>query len=161
MIQKTTLLMSLALPLLATGPVWAGAGAPGHTHDEEFSAGEPGNPKQPARVVPITMQEGNGKMMFMPAKVEVKKGEQIKFVIRNSGALDHEFVLASTQDNLKHAALMKKYPDMVHDDPNAKRVAPGKVDTVVWKFTKPGTYEFSCLIPGHREAGMIGQVIVK
>ena len=128
---------------------------------EHFSAGEPGDASKPARIVPITMQEGDGKMMFMPNKIEVKKDEQIKFVIRNSGALDHEFVLASTADNLKHAELMKKYPDMEHDDPNAKRVAPGKVDNIVWKFTKAGTFEFSCLIPGHRESGMLGTVIVK
>lgn len=128
---------------------------------EHFSAGEPGDAKQPARIVQVTMREGDGKMEFIPNKVEVRKGEQIKFVIRNNGALDHEFVLASTADNLKHAELMKKYPDMEHDDPNAKRVAPGKVDDIVWKFTKVGTFEFSCLIPGHRESGMIGTVIVK
>jgi uncharacterized cupredoxin-like copper-binding protein len=33
-----------------------------------------------------------------------------------------EFILANTADNLKHAALMKKYPDMEHDDPNGKTV---------------------------------------
>lgn len=137
-------------------------GATAFAHEgEHFSAGEPGDAKRPARIVQVTMREGDGKMEFIPNKVEVRKGEQIKFVIRNNGALDHEFVLASTADNLKHAELMKKYPDMEHDDPNAKRVAPGKVDDVVWKFTKAGTFEFSCLIPGHRESGMIGTVTVK
>ncbi|TMJ98732.1 MAG: copper resistance protein, partial [Alphaproteobacteria bacterium] len=27
--------------------------------------------------------------------------------------------------------------------------------------TKTGTFEFACLIPGHREAGMMGKVVVK
>lgn len=152
-IKSAAMIMGAALAL-AAGAAFAHEG-------EHFSAGEPGNAGKPTRVVPITMQETDGKMVFMPDRVDVKKGEQIKFVIRNSGALDHEFVLASKEDNLKHAELMKKYPDMEHDDPNAKRLAPGKVDAIVWKFTKPGTYEFSCLIPGHREAGMIGTVVVK
>jgi len=26
---------------------------------------------------------------------------------------------------------------------------------------KAGTFEFACLIPGHREAGMLGKVVVK
>ncbi|CKY49562.1 Uncharacterized copper-binding protein [Mycobacterium tuberculosis] len=50
---------------------------------------------------------------------------------------------------------------MEHDDPNAKRIAPRKGGELVWKFSKPGQFEFACLIPGHHEAGMFGTVIVK
>ena len=146
-------------------PVHASEGPPGHSHSHDakgFSAGEPGNPKKPARiVVPITMREGDGKMLFFPDKIEVKKGEQVRFVIRNNGALKHEFTLASVEDNNKHAELMKKYPDMEHDDPNAKSVEPGKTGEIIWQFSKTGTFEFACLIPGHREAGMYGTVAVK
>ena len=56
---------------------------------------------------------------------------------------------------------MKKYPDMEHDDPNGKTVEPGAKAEMLWRFTKTGTFEFSCLIPGHREAGMVGTVTVK
>lgn len=146
---------------LASPYAWAGEGPPGHHHDEAFSAGEAGDPKKPARIVQVTMGEMDGKMMFMPAKVEVKKGEQIKFMLRNNGELDHEFILATTAENLKHAEAMKKNPDMEHDDPNGKRLAPKKTDEIVWKFTKTGEFEYSCLIPGHRDAGMIGTVTVK
>ena len=107
------------------------------------------------------MGEADGKMTFTPNKIEVKKGEQIKFMLRNNGELDHEFILATTAENLKHAESMKKNPDMEHDDPNGKRLAPKKTSEIVWKFTKRGTFEYSCLIPGHREAGMIGTVVVK
>ena len=141
-------------------PAFAGPGAPGHSH-ESFSAGEPGNPKRPARVVLITMREEPGKMMFIPSKVEVKKGEQIRFMLRNSGALEHEFMLATAGENAKHAELMKKFPEMEHDDPNGKRLKPNASAEIVWKFTKAGEFQFGCLIPGHSEAGMLGTVIVK
>ncbi len=100
-------------------------------------------------------------MSFIPDKIEVKIGQQIRFVIRNNGALKHEFMLASVQDNKKHAEVMKKFPDMEHDDPNAISVDPGKTAEILWRFTKAGTFEFACLIPGHREAGMRGSVFVK
>jgi uncharacterized cupredoxin-like copper-binding protein len=100
-------------------------------------------------------------MLFIPNRVEVKRGEQIRFVLRNNGELEHEFVLATADENLKHAEQMKKHPDMEHDDPNAKRVKPKQRDQLVWRFTKRGTFEFGCLFPGHREAGMLGTVIVK
>jgi Uncharacterized copper-binding protein len=129
--------------------------------DHAFSAGEPGNPKKPARIMQVTMREGDGKMLFIPDRIDVRKGEQIRFIIRNNGLLKHEFMLASVQDNDKHAELMKKYPDMEHDDPNGKSIEPGKVTEIVWRFSKAGTFEFACLIPGHREAGMHGMVNVK
>lgn len=146
--------------MLVSGAALAGAGAPGHGH-ESYSAGEPGNPKKPARTVVVTMREGDGKMMFIPSRFEIKRGEQIRFKLRNVGELEHEFVLATTAENIKHAKQMAKNPEMEHDDPNARRVEPKKADDIVWRFTKRGTFEYGCLIPGHREAGMIGTIVVK
>jgi len=148
---------TLASALLLGTPLAASADA-GHTH---FSAGVPGDPKKPTRTIEVTMKEGDGTMTYVPNRVEVKQGEQVRFVLKNAGELAHEFVLASTADNLKHAALMQKYPDMEHDDPNGKTLQPKANSEILWRFTKRGEFEFGCLIPGHREAGMLGKVIVK
>lgn len=149
--------------LIASASAWAGAGKPGHGHghDDEFAFGMPGNPKKPAREVAVVMKEGDGEMLFSPNKVTVKKGEQIRFKLKNEGELDHELVLGTLEDNLKHGHEMAKNPDMEHDDPNGKRLAPGASGEILWKFSKAGTFDFSCLIPGHREAGMSGSVTVK
>ena len=128
---------------------------------KHFSAGEPGNLKKPARTVTVVMSDDDGTMRFSPDRLDVKKGEQVRFVIQNKGELKHEFTLATVEDNNKHAELMQKYPDMEHDDPNAKSVDPGKTAEILWRFSKSGTFEFACLIPGHREAGMHGTVAVK
>ena len=50
---------------------------------------------------------------------------------------------------------------MEHDDPNARRLPPKTAGEIVWKFTRAGEFDFSCLIPGHREAGMTGTIVVK
>ena len=128
---------------------------------QAYAAGEPGDATKPARIVQVTMTEADGKMLFLPNRIEIKKDEQVKFMLRNNGELDHEFILATTAENLKHAESMKKNPDMEHDDPNGKRVAPKKTDQIVWRFTQIGEFEYSCPIPGHREAGMIGTIVVK
>lgn len=152
------------LSATSSSPAWAGSGPAEHEHEHEtevFSAGEPGDPTMPSRVVQVTMQESDGKMLFVPNHVEVRKGEQIKFVIHNNGELDHEFVLATAQGNEKHAEAMKRNPEMEHHDPNATRVSPKKTDEIIWNFTNAGKFEFACLIPGHRDAGMFGSVEVK
>jgi uncharacterized cupredoxin-like copper-binding protein len=139
----------------------AGHGHGGHGQKAQFSAGVPGDPNKPARVVEVILKEGAGTMEYVPNRIEVKRNEQIRFVLKNVGELAHEFVLASAGDNARHAALMQKYPEMEHDDPNAKTLQPKAGTDLVWRFTKRGEFEFVCLIPGHREAGMHGKVIVK
>ena len=79
---------------------------------ERFAAGEPGDPKQPARVVKVIMREDGKKMLFEPAYITVHKGEQIRFVLNNDGTESHEFVLATVAENRKHAQLMKKHQHM-------------------------------------------------
>jgi uncharacterized cupredoxin-like copper-binding protein len=147
--------------ILAASSGTAFAHGPGHDDSREsFSAGESGDPKKPFRVVVVSMREGDGKMMYVPDDLEVKKGEQIKFVIKNEGELDHEFMLASVKENAAHAKLMEKNPEMEHDDPNAKSIKSKGVAEILWRFSKPGSFEFACLVPGHYEAGMKGTVVV-
>jgi uncharacterized cupredoxin-like copper-binding protein len=148
---------------IAVYPVtaFAGAGEAGHGHSGDLPFGEAGDAKKPSRLIQIMMVESDGKMQFIPNRIEVRKGEQVKFSLRNNGELDHEIVLATLEMNNAHAKEMAKNPDMEHDDPNAKRLASKKTGEMVWKFTKAGEFDFSCLIPGHREAGMTGTIIVK
>lgn len=163
--MKQTLRIFLLSTSMALLPVstFAGAGAPGHAHSSgiELPFGEAGDAKKPARLIPITMTESDGKMQFIPNRIEVRKGEQVKFALRNNGELDHEIILATLDMNMAHAKEMAKNPDMEHDEPNAKRLQPKKTGDMIWKFTKAGEFDFSCLIPGHREAGMTGTVIVR
>jgi uncharacterized cupredoxin-like copper-binding protein len=50
---------------------------------------------------------------------------------------------------------------MGHDNPNSRRLDPRRTSDMVWRFTRAGQFEYGCLIPGHREAGMTGIIIVK
>jgi uncharacterized cupredoxin-like copper-binding protein len=159
--RPIAVLLSAAALFASNAQVSADAG---HAHGghEEYTAGVPGDARKPARVVTVKMRETpDGRMIYEPSKLIVKKGEQIRFVIVNAGEIPHEFVLATVEQNLKHAEMMRKYPEMEHDDPNSKTVQPKQKTEIVWRFTKAGAFEFACLIPGHREAGMIGNVDVK
>lgn len=156
--KRSTLYMAIALLIAVAGGLPGTAYAHG---DKHFAAGEPGDPKKPARTVKVSMLEKGKKMLFDPAVIEVRRGEQIRFVLSNDGTEDHEFVLSSHAENKKHGELMKKFPNMEHDDPNALRLTPYTSGEIVWRFSKAGTFEYACLIPGHFKAGMHGKVIVK
>lgn len=149
--MKTTVLTTAML--LASSPVLAG---PGHS-----AAGEPGKAADVSRTVIVTANEtDDGQMLFDPDDLRIEKGETVKFVLTNSGAMEHELYLGTHEEVQDHAKQMLKSPEMEHDEPSAVRVDPGHQGEVVWQFTKSGTFTFACLIPGHMESGMVGQISV-
>jgi uncharacterized cupredoxin-like copper-binding protein len=81
-------------------------------------------------------------------------------VIRNAGKVLHEMVIGTEAELAEHAALMKKFPAMEHDEPYMTHVKPAAQGQMVWNFNRPGTFQFACLIPGHFEAGMKGTILV-
>ena len=146
---------------------------------EEMPFGRAGNPKNAARAIRVTM---NDRMQFvaaptrsagtpdvgpghrahaMPGDIEVKRGETVRFLVRNEGVLMHEMVIGTLQELKNHAELMRKFPNMEHDEPYMAHVAPGKEGEIVWQFTRPGEFYYACLMPGHFEAGMIAKITVK
>lgn len=138
-----------------SGAAWA------HSGHEETEFGKPGDPAKPARIVQVVMREADGRMLYLPDRVTIRKGEQVRFQLRNNGAIDHEFVIGTVEENRRHMKAMEAHPDMEHDDPNAKRLKPRATGEIVWQFTRPGTFEFACLIPGHYQAGMVGTIVVE
>ena len=131
--------------------------------DHEHAAatyGEPGDPAKTSREVVVVMKEADGRMLFAPDAITVTKGEQVRFRLRNEGELAHEFLLGTAAEIDEHADIMKAMPDMMHDDPNAKRVDSMANADLLWHFTSAGEFAFACLIPGHREAGMTGKIVV-
>jgi len=124
---------------------------------DEHAWGREGDPKKATRTINIKMTDN---MRFTPDTVEAKQGETLKFVVSNNGKVMHEMVIGTKQELAKHAELMKKHPNMEHDEPYMAHVAASKKTDMVWQFTKAGTFEFACLIPGHFEAGMRGTIRV-
>ena len=163
--MKTATTALVAAALLAGGLAHAHEKAPpgrkmgqAPISTEEKAFGREGDPTRANRAINVDMSDA---MRFAPAEIKVKRGETIRFVVRNSGKTMHEMVLGTLPELKEHADLMKKHPGMEHDEPYMAHVAPGKTQTVVWQFTKAGEFYYGCLIPGHFEAGMIGKVIVK
>jgi len=124
----------------------------------ETPFGKSGDAKKATRTVNISMSDS---MRYTPDNLQIKTGETVRLVVKNEGKVMHELVLGRPQDLKEHSALMKKHPGMEHDEPYMAHVAPGKTETIVWQFTKPGEFQFGCLIPGHFEAGMIGKITVR
>lgn len=160
----TSLLLAAAFPVAALA-----AGNHGHGHampashgnmtaeEHATMSGQPGDPKKVTRTVEVVLGDD---MRFTPAAIDVKAGETIRFFVRNNGQVDHEMVLGQLDELKAHAKEMQANPGMVHKEPNQVFLKPGQRGGMVWQFTQAGTVDFACTVPGHLEAGMVGQVKV-
>ena len=156
------------------------AAKPDQVNAEENAFGRAGDPKQAGRAIRIGMDDTmhfvvmasaqpdrtsdvrtGGGAHFPPGDIVVKRGETIRFVVRNDGKAMHEMVIGTMKDLKEHAEMMRKFPNMEHDEPYMAHVAPGKEGEMVWQFTHPGEFYYACLMPGHMEAGMIAKITVK
>ncbi|MFN0164213.1 MAG: plastocyanin/azurin family copper-binding protein [Burkholderiales bacterium] len=124
---------------------------------DEHPFGREGDPRKARRTVKVDMADS---MRFTPAEITLRQGETIKFIVRNSGKVMHEMVIGTEEELKKHAEMMKKHPEMEHEEPYMAHVKPGAKEEITWTFTKPGTFMYGCLIPGHFEAGMKGTIKV-
>ncbi len=152
---------ALSLPLLAH--------AHGDMHKDHHQAAGPvvkeqkpwgiaGDSKNARRTITIRMSDD---MRFAPSHLDVKLGQTLRLRAENKGQVMHEIVIGTAQELQAHAEMMKKHPNMEHDEPYMAHVSPGKASDIVWTFNREGDFEFACLLPGHFEAGMRGTIRVR
>ncbi len=156
MMLATTLLLASGLSLAHGDGAQAGrAGSPGRKEQKPWGiAGDAGATK---RTISIRMLD---EMRFSPSTIEVRQGETVRLVMKDTGKLMHELVLGTKQDLDGHAALMTKFPGMEHEEPYMAHVAPGKTGEIVWTFNRAGRFDFACLVAGHYQSGMRGTIVV-
>ena len=156
----------LLVAVLLIAPVVVLADGSGHSHNEAKEAGsmaeatsfgKPGKASAVTRTIEISMGDD---MRFKPDKLDIRQGEIIRFKLKNTGTMPHEMVLGTADEIREHAEMMKQMPDMQHSDANMIRVQPGQSGEIIWDFDLAGDFQFACLIPGHREAGMTGAIHV-
>lgn len=124
---------------------------------EQKAWGIAGDARDVQRAITIHMTDA---MRFAPSRITVREGETVRLRTVNRGRVLHEIVLGTPQELQAHAELMKKHPGMEHDAPDMAHVAAGRRGDIVWTFNRAGTFDFACLIPGHFDAGMVGQIVV-
>jgi len=136
----------------------AGSATKAAVKAEQKPFGIAGNPAKVTRTVKMDLSD---EMRFHPSVLQVRRGETVRFVVGNSGKVLHEMVIGTLAELQEHAALMKKFPDMEHDEPYMAHVKPGTTQEIVWQFNRAGEFNYACLVAGHFEAGMVGKVVVK
>jgi uncharacterized cupredoxin-like copper-binding protein len=79
---------------------------------------------------------------FEPKEIKVKVGQPVKLILENKGVIEHDLVIEKL---------------------NAKTqpLKPGKTAELTFTPKAKGRYPIVCSVPGHKEAGMTGTLVVE
>lgn len=105
-------------------------------------------------------------MTYGPSAFEATAGVPVELTFVNEDALEHDFsVLEIPVESVSAADAMSAAHQMEMGaaamDPMLHVAAePGATNNLTFTPTKPGTYEFFCTVAGHKEAGMVGTMVV-
>lgn len=121
-----------------------------------------------AQEVTITAQD----MYFTPDSLTVEAGKPVKLTFVNHGSIDHDVVLAGisagtamddgmASDDQENADMAEGEHAMDTDAGAMHATAHSHEQSTIEFTAQAGTYDIYCSIPGHREAGMTGTIVVE
>ncbi|HEY9650660.1 MAG TPA: cupredoxin domain-containing protein [Coleofasciculaceae cyanobacterium] len=118
----------------------------------------PNNSPPPIEVT-VSLSNSANELKFFPSQLEFVAGQPYKLVLDNPSSQKHYFTAKDFADvswTQKVQAGKVEVKGAIHE---LELLPGGKAD---WVFVpmKPGTYELHCSIPGHTEAGMVGEIAI-
>jgi uncharacterized cupredoxin-like copper-binding protein len=143
-----------------TRPLMAQANAlidPVHPAQETFVALAPA--QRSMETIQIHMGTAAGELKFVPDVLHFEAGHRYRLVLDNPSPVKHYFTAKDFADAIwsqKVEAGNVEVKGTIHE----LELKPGA--TAEWVFVpqKPGRYELHCSIPGHAEAGMVGEITI-
>jgi uncharacterized cupredoxin-like copper-binding protein len=102
-------------------------------------------------------------------QIEVLAGQPLKLTLHNQGVLNHDFsIMEIPHSGGVTMTMMDGDMDMGHDMSHMSKMPDIHVaasqdasNTIEFVPSAPGEYEFYCTVSGHKEAGMVGTLVVK
>lgn len=146
-------------------------------HANNGAIGVEGDPANVSRTVEVTMYDA----YYEPENLSIKEGETVRFIVINKGEAVHEFNIGTAEMHAAHAPEMEMMMEHgvlevdrinweaaeamqasmghgMHEEPNSVLLEPGQTAEIVWKFPEHAELEFACNVPGHYDAGMVGEI---
>jgi uncharacterized cupredoxin-like copper-binding protein len=114
---------------------------------------------------PQTLAVVAKEFVFAPAALTVRAGQPVTIALQNNGTLQHDWSVREIE--ISGEAKSSGDPHAGHvmgDMSNMPKLhvaaGIGGKSTLTFTPNKPGTYEFYCTVAGHKDAGMVGTLLV-
>jgi uncharacterized cupredoxin-like copper-binding protein len=114
---------------------------------------------QPPVEIRVHLSNATNDLKFFPGQIEFVPGTRYKLVLDNPSTAKHYFTAKDFADGIwtqKVEAGNVEVKGAIHE----LELKPGAIAEWVFVPMKAGRYELHCAIPGHTEAGMVGQLTI-
>lgn len=134
----------------------------GHQGDQEAEAHA--HEEDQGEVVEVTLRAYE--WAFEPNVIEVPVGQRVKLTLVNDGLVEHDVEIeglpAEHVERVGGQGHENGHQDGGHHAEGvvAAHAQPGQTATVYFTPTQEGEYDLFCTLPGHRQAGMEGKIVV-
>ena len=99
---------------------------------------------------------------YEPTRIEVRRGETVRFIVENQTDLPHEVFIGSPDDQAGHAqAHQAAGPSVVKledEGPAALSIPPNGTGQLESTFDDPAVTVIGCHLAGHWESGMRAEI---
>lgn len=103
---------------------------------------------------------------FSPADLTVKVGEKVEIEFKNFGVVEHDFNIVDlpvsgeiTAHGDEHT-LATSHDHDAHDNAVHVVAKAGNMGHLIFTPSQAGEYLITCTVAGHKEAGMVGKLVV-
>ena len=110
-----------------------------------------------SHTITVTMSDA---MRFAPDRIDVRKGETIRFVLQNEGQLRHELVFGEPERCVAYRGHVIR-DDMLHSGPNMSSLAHGEHGELIGNSLAPERSASPAAERVTPEASMRGAVAVQ
>lgn len=118
-----------------------------------LAACRPAQAEDRMRTVEVTIHYSR----FDPSALSFEPGTTVRFEIRNTDPIDHEFILGDEAVQRRHETGTEPAHGAV---PGEVSVPPGTIAETSYTFSRLGVALIGCHAPGHYNYGMRGRVLV-
>jgi uncharacterized cupredoxin-like copper-binding protein len=117
------------------------------------ASADPGSAEAVLRTVNVTIHYSH----FDPSSFSFPPGTTVRFVVRNTDPIDHEFIVGDQAVQEAHESGTEAYHP---PRPGEMTVPAGSTRATIVTFARPGSLIFGCHLPGHYAYGMHGVIRV-
>jgi uncharacterized cupredoxin-like copper-binding protein len=108
-------------------------------------------PRSDIKTVTIRIEHSR----FRPARLELPAGATVRFVLRNTDPIDHEFIVGDERVQQVHERGSERHHGA---KPGEISVPALEQRSTTLTLEEPGSLIFGCHLPGHYAYGMRGEI---
>lgn len=116
--------------------------------------------KQQTKEISVTLGNKEEELKFVPNQIELENGKRYNLILTNPSSQKHYFTAKDFTDAIWTQKVQVGAVEIKGNIRELELKPGGKAE---WVFValKSGKYSLRCIIPGHTEAGMTGEIVIK